>query len=52
MGTELDSFGDHRIAMSMAIAGMVAHGQTTINGAEVAKISYPDFWDTVDEITK
>ena len=51
-GTELDSFGDHRIAMSMAIAGMVAHGQTTINGAEVAKVSYPDFWDTVDKIIK
>jgi len=29
----------------MAVAGLVAEGETTIEGAEVAEISYPNFWD-------
>ncbi|GAW93224.1 3-phosphoshikimate 1-carboxyvinyltransferase [Calderihabitans maritimus] len=42
-GTILDSYGDHRIAMSLAVAGLVARGETIIKGAESIKISFPDF---------
>ncbi|MEN9520486.1 MAG: 3-phosphoshikimate 1-carboxyvinyltransferase [Cyanobacteriota bacterium] len=49
-GSETDSFGDHRIAMSLAIAALNAQGQTTINRAEAASISYPDFVDTLTTV--
>lgn len=42
-GAELDSFGDHRIAMAFAIAGMFAEGITTINNTECISTSYPGF---------
>jgi 3-phosphoshikimate 1-carboxyvinyltransferase len=44
-GTELDSHGDHRIAMSMAVAAMSANGTTSINGASIVDISFPGFFD-------
>ncbi|MBP8639798.1 MAG: 3-phosphoshikimate 1-carboxyvinyltransferase [Oscillospiraceae bacterium] len=43
-GGAVDSFGDHRIAMSAAIAASVCSGQTTIIGSEAVKKSYPDFY--------
>jgi len=43
-GTKVDSHGDHRLAMSLAIAGLVAKGGTIINQSQVAGISYPSFW--------
>ncbi|HJX69886.1 MAG TPA: 3-phosphoshikimate 1-carboxyvinyltransferase [Dehalococcoidia bacterium] len=43
-GTEVDSHFDHRLAMTLAIAGLVAKGDTTINHAQVTQISYPAFW--------
>ena len=49
-GAETDSFGDHRIAMSLAIAALNAQGKTTINHAEAASISYPDFVDTLTTV--
>ncbi|MDA1189797.1 MAG: 3-phosphoshikimate 1-carboxyvinyltransferase [Chloroflexi bacterium] len=49
-GTEVNSYGDHRIAMTMAIAGLIAKGETTIHGAEAAGASYPRFWDTLDSL--
>lgn len=42
-GAELDSFGDHRIAMVCAVAGMVAHGKTTVADGDVVATSCPDF---------
>lgn len=44
-GAELDSFGDHRIAMSFAIAGMIASGDTELRNAECVAVSFPDFFD-------
>ena len=41
----VDSFNDHRIAMSAAIAAIVANGPVTILGAECVAKSYPTFWD-------
>ena len=50
-GAPCDSAGDHRIAMTMAIAGLAATGETTIAGAEAADVSYPGFWQTLDSLT-
>ncbi|HEY9768759.1 MAG TPA: 3-phosphoshikimate 1-carboxyvinyltransferase [Coleofasciculaceae cyanobacterium] len=49
-GAEVDSFTDHRIAMSLAIAALNATGQTTINRADAASISYPNFVSTLMQI--
>jgi 3-phosphoshikimate 1-carboxyvinyltransferase len=50
VGTDVESHTDHRIAMSLAIAALNASGETTINGAEAAAISYPDFVNTLQQI--
>ena len=49
-GTEVDSYTDHRIAMSLAIAALNAIGTTTIHRAEAAAISYPNFITTLQAI--
>jgi 3-phosphoshikimate 1-carboxyvinyltransferase len=43
-GTLVSAYGDHRVAMAMAVAGLVAEGRTEIEGAEVVGISYPRFF--------
>lgn len=43
-GTELDTYLDHRLAMSLAVAGLIARGETTLTHADIAQISYPNFW--------
>jgi len=48
--TPVQSFGDHRIAMSMAIAGLVAEGTTEIDGADAVDISYPEFFDDLHSL--
>jgi 3-phosphoshikimate 1-carboxyvinyltransferase len=52
VGAELDSFTDHRIAMSLSIASIMAQGETTIHRAEAASISYPTFFDSLRSIIK
>jgi 3-phosphoshikimate 1-carboxyvinyltransferase len=47
---ELDSFGDHRIAMAFAVAALAADGPCTIRDSEAASVSYPEFYDTLREI--
>jgi len=42
-GTTIDALGDHRIAMSAAVAGLIARGETVIEGAECIRTSYPSF---------
>lgn len=49
-GAEVDSFTDHRIAMSLAIAALNAKGTTTIHRAEAAAVSYPDFTPTLQRL--
>jgi 3-phosphoshikimate 1-carboxyvinyltransferase len=51
-GAELDSFGDHRIAMAFAVAALRAEGETLIRGAESAAISYPAFFGTLEEVAE
>ncbi|KOP27091.1 3-phosphoshikimate 1-carboxyvinyltransferase [Hapalosiphon sp. MRB220] len=50
VATDLDSYTDHRIAMSLAIAALVATGTTTIHRAEAASISYPNFIPTLQSV--
>jgi len=47
---ELDSFGDHRIAMAFAIAALCADGESAIHGAEAASVSFPEFFETLRRI--
>jgi 3-phosphoshikimate 1-carboxyvinyltransferase len=49
-GAEVDSFTDHRIGMSLAIAALNAAGTTTIHRAEAASISYPNFVATLEAV--
>ena len=51
-GAELDSIGDHRIAMAFAVAALRAAGETVIRGAESAAISYPAFFETLEAVTE
>jgi 3-phosphoshikimate 1-carboxyvinyltransferase len=49
---EIDAAHDHRIAMSFAIAGLVADGETQVEGAEWADISYPGFFAALNASTR
>jgi len=51
-GAEIDSCSDHRIAMGFAIAALRAEGESVIRGAESAAISYPAFFDTLEELVE
>jgi len=51
-GAQIDSLGDHRIAMAFAVAALRAEGETVIRGADAAVISYPEFFDTLQELTE
>jgi len=42
-GCTVDGYDDHRIVMALTIAGMLATGETIINGAEAASVTYPTF---------
>ncbi len=47
-GAELDSCGDHRIAMAFAVAALRASGESRIRGADAARISFPEFFTLLD----
>jgi len=49
---EVDSFGDHRIAMAFSIAALAADGPCTILGADAASVSFPEFFDTLQRVTE
>tara|TARA_A100001037_G_scaffold56833_1_gene49140 strand:+ start:11889 stop:13205 length:1317 start_codon:yes stop_codon:yes gene_type:complete len=51
IGTDVDTFNDHRIAMTMGIAGVLADGITEIHKADANNISYPSFWKQLSIIT-
>ncbi len=51
-GATIDSGGDHRIAMAFAVAGLRAEGETLIQGAESAAISFPEFFDMLDLVAE
>jgi 3-phosphoshikimate 1-carboxyvinyltransferase len=49
---EIDSAGDHRIAMAFAVAALAADGPCVIQGAESASVSFPEFFDTLRQIVQ
>lgn len=51
-GAAVSSFGDHRIAMAMAVAGLLAEGTTEIDDASVVDISYPGFFNDLLTIVR
>ncbi|WP_142856829.1 3-phosphoshikimate 1-carboxyvinyltransferase [Salinigranum halophilum] len=48
VGADVDGRHDHRIVMSLAVAGLVAEGTTTITGGEHVDVSFPGFFDVLD----
>jgi 3-phosphoshikimate 1-carboxyvinyltransferase len=51
-GAEIDSFGDHRIAMAFAVAALRAEGETTIHNANAAVISLPGFFGALESLSQ
>ena len=51
-GAEIDSLGDHRIAMAFAVAALRAEGETQIRGADAAVISYPAFFEALESVVQ
>jgi 3-phosphoshikimate 1-carboxyvinyltransferase len=49
---QIDSGGDHRIAMAFSVAALRARGHTVIRGAESAAISFPEFFDLLDKVAE
>jgi 3-phosphoshikimate 1-carboxyvinyltransferase len=47
---DLDSCGDHRIAMAFAVAALAADGPCRIGNAEAASVSYPEFFNVLRSI--
>jgi 3-phosphoshikimate 1-carboxyvinyltransferase len=47
-GATVDSFGDHRIAMAFAVAALRAEGETVIENAEAASVSFPSFYELLE----
>lgn len=49
-GAAHKTYGDHRIAMTAGVAGLLADGETIIRAAETAAVSYPTFWDDLESL--
>lgn len=49
-GAEIESYNDHRIAMSMAIAGLCSDGETIIKNSECVDISFPSFFELIKNL--
>jgi len=50
-GADVESHGDHRIAMSLAVAALASEGKTTINGISSVNISFPSFFDIIRKLS-
>ncbi|MFN9569926.1 MAG: 3-phosphoshikimate 1-carboxyvinyltransferase [Cyanobacteriota bacterium] len=51
-GAEVDSETDHRVAMSLAVASLVAQGDTRLHDSAAAAVSYPGFWDDLARLRR
>jgi 3-phosphoshikimate 1-carboxyvinyltransferase len=49
-GATVNSFGDHRLAMCFAVAGLIAQGETSILNADCVDISFPTFWEEFEKL--
>ena len=50
-GAECSSSGDHRLAMTLGTAALMARGETVVHGAEAVNVSYPGFWDDLERVS-
>jgi len=50
-GERVSSYGDHRLAMSLAIAALVAEGETLIDDTDCVNTSFPEFWTLLEKIS-
>jgi 3-phosphoshikimate 1-carboxyvinyltransferase len=48
----IDSRGDHRIAMAFAVAGLLAKGETEIDGADCVAVSFPEFFELLASVSE
>jgi 3-phosphoshikimate 1-carboxyvinyltransferase len=51
-GANVDSYNDHRIAMTLAISGLCAEGETVINNSNCVSISFPEFFTIIEDFSK
>jgi 3-phosphoshikimate 1-carboxyvinyltransferase len=51
-GAQINPQGDHRIAMSFTIAGLLAEGETEISNAECVAVSFPEFFELLGSVTR
>ncbi|GIV95806.1 MAG: 3-phosphoshikimate 1-carboxyvinyltransferase [Herpetosiphonaceae bacterium] len=51
-GADVDSLGDHRLAMALGIAALVAEGETAIHNAQAVEVSYPAFWEHLHSLVE
>jgi 3-phosphoshikimate 1-carboxyvinyltransferase len=49
-GAVVDSHGDHRIAMALAVAALMAEGESCIKNAESVEVSFPGFWELLSDV--
>lgn len=49
-GARVDGYDDHRIIMALSIAGLLAEGETTVDGAEHVDVSFPNFFGVLEDI--
>ena len=49
-GASCHSHGDHRVAMTLGMAGLIAKGETIIEEHQVVDVSYPGFWDDLERL--
>ncbi len=51
-GAAINSYGDHRIAMAFTVAALAAEGSSTIEGADAAQVSFPEFYEMLESVTE
>jgi len=49
-GAKIDPRGDHRIAMAFTVAGLLAEGETEVEGSECVAVSFPEFFDLLESV--
>jgi 3-phosphoshikimate 1-carboxyvinyltransferase len=49
-GADVSSHGDHRLAMLLGVAGVLAEGETVVRKGESVAVSYPRFWEDLDRL--
>lgn len=50
-GADCESEGDHRLAMTLAVAGLLAAGETVVHDAGAVAVSYPTFWEDLEHLS-